>query len=638
MMSGERLTKIQTTTRPDHVSPEVWTKIGKAAQNREKQEWAKEKPRLDNARKVRRIYFIDPDDKEHSEILKNARKKVERPMAPAMPCKRDQQHPSIVKTNAEPKTGNESEFKTVYGCTVESHESTIQRAESLQSKTHEDRIAGKGFTLMAHYNLVHKFIPMPQAMKIPDAKVVLDKEWKNARDNSSLGLGKSQEQKGGYSGSTKRQKESPLSLTDWRMSPQKNAELEPKLQKYKGSVVLRVDIVKDDAGAYTVFTEQGSSASQMTAAKIMDVLARLPGCDGQAPDAVSAYTQVKIGGCFKIAQNSQFGMSRCLDTSSTTQMTEFMGQKWRSRGTSRTKLVRWSISWFAVEETIWTSFIGTSMGENSERGMYVRSSETGFSVSICGWHKKWPERSRTWLLCGGNWWKNEGLANLHHFLTTCTWDALSVNANRMKQSKNSTRGCLSQVFLLEQQKHWRSGRNLSHKQKRGPATWKDMILWCGKQESGATLQSFASLFGWPSSQTGGTGISWRIVRSLLANCLEMLVRGKNWTTWHLVVSEQARKMISHKMDSSMWQTISKADFLSSSHKWQSSMLSCGKRSTTLQTCVISRLRLCRRPWGLKVKLRRCLVYFWKLNSCPCQLDVQETNIGFAQFYRIWSYF
>ena len=60
----------------------------------------------------------------------------------------------------------------------------------------------------------------------------------------------------------------------------KNAELEPKLQKYKGRVVLRDDTLKDDSGAYAVFTEQGSSASQMTAAKIMDIIARLPGCDG----------------------------------------------------------------------------------------------------------------------------------------------------------------------------------------------------------------------------------------------------------------------------------------------------------------------------------------------------------------------
>ena len=73
-----------------------------------------------------------------------------------------------------------------------------------------------------------------------------------------------------------------------------NAELEPQCQRYKGRVVLRGDIVKDDSLSYAVFTEQGSSASQMTAAKIMDIISRLPGCDGQAADAVSAYTQVKM--------------------------------------------------------------------------------------------------------------------------------------------------------------------------------------------------------------------------------------------------------------------------------------------------------------------------------------------------------
>ena len=80
----------------------------------------------------------------------------------------------------------------------------------------------------------------------------------------------------------------------------KNADLEAKHQKYKGRVVLRGDIVKDDSGSFAVFTEQGSSASQMTAAKIMDIISRLPGCDGQAADAVSAYTHVKMEGAPKL--------------------------------------------------------------------------------------------------------------------------------------------------------------------------------------------------------------------------------------------------------------------------------------------------------------------------------------------------
>ena len=61
-------------------------------------------------------------------------------------------------------------------------------------------------------------------------------------------------------------------------------------------MVLRGDMVKDYSGDYAFSTEQGSSASQMTAAKVTDVIATVPDTDGQAAGAVSAYTQVKIEG------------------------------------------------------------------------------------------------------------------------------------------------------------------------------------------------------------------------------------------------------------------------------------------------------------------------------------------------------
>ena len=94
------------------------------------------------------------------------------------------------------------------------------------------------------------------------------------------------------------------------MPPQKNAELEPELLKKKGRVVLRGDKAKDDSGAFAVFTEQGPSASQMTAAKIMDVIARLPGCDGQAADAVSDYTQIQLEDASKLLKTPK---SECPD-------------------------------------------------------------------------------------------------------------------------------------------------------------------------------------------------------------------------------------------------------------------------------------------------------------------------------------
>ena len=76
------------------------------------------------------------------------------------------------------------------------------------------------------------------------------------------------------------------------LSHLKNSELEPQFQNYNGRVVLRGDIVKDDTGLYAVFTEQESSASQKTAAKV--IISRMKGCEGQAADAKSAYTQVKM--------------------------------------------------------------------------------------------------------------------------------------------------------------------------------------------------------------------------------------------------------------------------------------------------------------------------------------------------------
>ena len=131
--------------------------------------------------------------------------------------------------------------------------------------------------------------PMPQAMKIPAAKKAVDKECGKLEKFSAWNLTKVRSKSEVIDEArTKGVKVHFASLMD--ICHLKNAELETKHQKYKG----RVDTVEDDAGCYAVFTEQGSSASQMTAAKVMDIISRLPGCAGQAADAVSAYTQVKM--------------------------------------------------------------------------------------------------------------------------------------------------------------------------------------------------------------------------------------------------------------------------------------------------------------------------------------------------------
>ena len=217
---------------------------------------------------------------------------MERPTAATMPCKRKAQT-STTKVVAKQETTSQNTTPKIYGCTVESHDSTRRRVESSLPAKHKDHIAGTGFISITICNLVHKFIPQPQAMKILDAKAAVDKEWKKLETIPAWKLEKVKSKKEvileAQSDRTKVHFATSMDIYHF-----KNAELEPTLQKYNGTVDLRGDIVIDDSGAYAVFIEQGSSASQMTAAKVMDVNARFPDCDGQASDAVSAYTQAKL--------------------------------------------------------------------------------------------------------------------------------------------------------------------------------------------------------------------------------------------------------------------------------------------------------------------------------------------------------
>ena len=70
-----------------------------------------------------------------------------------------------------------TKIKTKLACILEADESTRMRMGNSEPPSHEDHIAGKVENSLQHYNLVHKFIPMPQAMIIPAAKAAVDKEW-----------------------------------------------------------------------------------------------------------------------------------------------------------------------------------------------------------------------------------------------------------------------------------------------------------------------------------------------------------------------------------------------------------------------------------------------------------------------------
>ena len=179
---GRRLTRKQTSSRPDTSWPEIWKDVSDASKRKEKQKWATKKPKLDNARRLRGIYFIDPVDEEFNDIMKNRKFRCQ----PQCLCK--------LQREKYRETCRVEEHKTKYACIVKADLSVRKRMEGSPGKNHEDHVAGKGTNLLSHFNLVHKFIRMPRAVKIPDAKAAMEKNGTNSRKYGMAG-DESQKQK-----------------------------------------------------------------------------------------------------------------------------------------------------------------------------------------------------------------------------------------------------------------------------------------------------------------------------------------------------------------------------------------------------------------------------------------------------------
>ena len=126
------------------------------AKKKAKRRWAIEKPKFNNARHLRGMFFIEPNDEEFKFRMKAVRRKLEVPMTAAMHCKiplksSGETHRTIGKN------------KTKYVCVVDTDECTGPRPEGAGHKPHQDHIIVKGMNSIAHESLEHKFIPMPQA-------------------------------------------------------------------------------------------------------------------------------------------------------------------------------------------------------------------------------------------------------------------------------------------------------------------------------------------------------------------------------------------------------------------------------------------------------------------------------------------
>ena len=126
--------------------PDMWTRMSDAVKKKAKQRWAIEKPKLDNARQLRGIYFIEPDDEEFKPIMKAARKKLEVPMQAAMLCK--------TPVSCRGETCSIGKRKTKYACVVDADESTRPRLMGAGHKPHQVHFTAKGTNSTTHYTVL----------------------------------------------------------------------------------------------------------------------------------------------------------------------------------------------------------------------------------------------------------------------------------------------------------------------------------------------------------------------------------------------------------------------------------------------------------------------------------------------------
>ena len=119
---------------------------------------------------------------------------------------------------------------------------------------------------------MHHPVPIKQALRIPEAKKTVEKEWAKLEKLPAWRHSTVQP----WSLVQKRAKDLGKAIhraTLMDLCHIKHYELDPQNHAYKGRVVLRGDGVKDDEGYRAVWSEQGTSASHIAAAKFLDAIA-----------------------------------------------------------------------------------------------------------------------------------------------------------------------------------------------------------------------------------------------------------------------------------------------------------------------------------------------------------------------------
>ena len=243
-----------------------------------------------------------------------------------------------------------------------------------------------------------------------------------------------------------------------------------------------------------------------------------------------------------VIENSKVRVSRFWDTSTEAQMAQIMVLYGRSSCSSWKDSVRSYFTRSTMGKAIWESSIRTRLGKVLNWECLFVHWEKGLFLSVYVDDIKLAGKKQNidpmWKLLN----KEVDLGEPTSFLDNVY--SVWLHSTRLRNKQRYCGQLQSHVWI---QNFRRSNRKIT-------VLWKSAYLFvvlrhggscqemCGtilrasEQNNKANIQSYNSMPWWPSIQRS-IGIGWRIVKSLLTDCSEMLVFGTHWQARHSVVSK-----------------------------------------------------------------------------------------------------
>lgn len=188
--------------------------------------------------------------------------------------------------NLSGKAGRKTRKRVNQASVAKAKELKDNEQNASSASRHRENTFASGEVSQSWFAFVHTPISIQKTVKITAGKASLEKELVKLESKKAWDL------------------ENPCEYDEVRTNASRagklchveHSELSSEYWSYKGWVVFQGNNVKDENVCSAVFSEQGTSASHLAAAKFLDAMGRMNGNDGPDSDAMSGYTQVEHTG------------------------------------------------------------------------------------------------------------------------------------------------------------------------------------------------------------------------------------------------------------------------------------------------------------------------------------------------------